>query len=226
MVNRSFAEFDRSRSCHSGMFSKAVLIWLRSSFDKDDMRSLLIGFRFTGTALLPICPALKCSATSPISVLCKFRISIAIFSNVEPKSARWKMYSAYLSLGITCVATSAGYSASLFATLFCIPTAFAPIREPVPTTPSVLQIRILFLTSSSLSMWAAISAAQFANFSPNEMMLACWPWVLPTAGTSPYCVAFFARISPRRATFGSIMDNTSLIWSELLVSTKSLLVRP
>ncbi len=87
MMNLSFAEFDRSRSCHRGMFSNEVPIWLRNSFDSDEIRSLLIGFLFTGTALLPIWPFLKCSETSPISVLCKLRISTAIFSSVAPKRA-------------------------------------------------------------------------------------------------------------------------------------------
>jgi len=53
-VNRSLAEFDKSLSCQSGMFSNDVLIWLLRSFDNDDILSLLIGFRFVGTALLHI----------------------------------------------------------------------------------------------------------------------------------------------------------------------------
>ena len=118
---------------------------------------------------------MNCSATSPISVLCKFLISIAIFSNVEPINANSNTYSAYLSLGTTCVVTSAGNNFNLFAALFCTSSDFAPIKEPVPTTPNVLQIKILFLISSILSTCFAISAAQFANFNPNEIMLACCP---------------------------------------------------
>jgi len=39
-VNRSLAEFDKSLSCQSGMFSNDVLIWLLRSVDKDDILSL------------------------------------------------------------------------------------------------------------------------------------------------------------------------------------------
>jgi len=53
-VNRSLAEFDKSLSCQSGMFSNDVLIWLLRSFDNDEILSLLIGFLFVGTALLHI----------------------------------------------------------------------------------------------------------------------------------------------------------------------------
>ena len=54
-VNRSLAEFDKSLSCQSGKCSSNdVLIWLLRSFDNDDILSLLIGFLFVGTALLPI----------------------------------------------------------------------------------------------------------------------------------------------------------------------------
>ena len=226
ITNLSLAEFDRSLSCHKGMFSNDVLTWLLKSFDKEDILSLLIGFLLTGTALLPIWPFLKYSATSPISVLCKFLISIAIFSRVAPKSDKWNTYSAYLSLGITCVVTFAAKSPSFFDTLSWTFTAFLPINEPVPTTPSVLQIRIRFFISSNLSRCVDISAAQFANLSPKEMILACCPWVLPTAGTFLYFIAFFARINDNLETFGWIILNASLICNELLVSTRSLLVKP
>ena len=68
--NLSFAEFERSLSCHNGMFSseRPTCERMRAS---EDMRSLFVGFRFTGTALLPICPRAKYSATSPISVRCR-----------------------------------------------------------------------------------------------------------------------------------------------------------
>jgi len=36
-VNRSLAEFDKSLSCQSGMFSNDVLIWLLRSFDNDEI---------------------------------------------------------------------------------------------------------------------------------------------------------------------------------------------
>ena len=107
-INLSFAEFDKSRSCHKGIFSNDTPTWLRNNLDNDDTRSLLIGFLFTGTALLPIWPFLNCSATSPISVLWRFLISIAIFSRVAPIKANSNTYSAYRSLGTICVVTSAG----------------------------------------------------------------------------------------------------------------------
>src|SRR5665648_164510 len=68
IVNRSFAEFDKSRSCHRQIFSIETVNKDLKSFAKEDTLSLLIGFFFTGTALLPICPLLKDSATSSISV--------------------------------------------------------------------------------------------------------------------------------------------------------------
>ena len=226
MVNLSFAEFERSLSCHSGIFSNAMLTWLRSIFDNDVTRSLLVGFLFMGTALLPIWPFLKGSATSPISVLWRFRISTAIFSNVAPIKALQNTYSAYFSRAMICVVTSAGYKESFFAILFWISSAFEPIREPVPTTPKVLHTSTLFLHSSILSTWFDISEAQFANFKPNAMILACWPCVLPTAGTFLNFIASFAKMIPNFATFGSIILNESLTCIELPVSTRSLLVRP
>ena len=88
---------------------------MRSS---DDMRSFFVGFLFTGTALLPICPRAKYSATSSISVRCRLRISTAILSSVVPTSASEKTNSAYLSRGTICVATRIGSSPSLFAASF------------------------------------------------------------------------------------------------------------
>src|SRR5688500_19146027 len=78
IVNRSLAEFDKSRSCHRQIFSIETFKRDLKSFAKEDTLSLLIGFFFTVTALLTICPLLKYSATSSIFVLCKFMISIEI----------------------------------------------------------------------------------------------------------------------------------------------------
>ena len=52
----SLAEFVRSLSCHKGIFSIATANKERRIRAKEDTLSLLIGFLFTGTALLPICP--------------------------------------------------------------------------------------------------------------------------------------------------------------------------
>ena len=84
IVNLSFAEFERSLSCHSEIFSWAIFEKERSILASEDILSLFIGFLFTGTALLPNWPFLKGSSTSPISVLCKFLISVAILSKVHP----------------------------------------------------------------------------------------------------------------------------------------------
>ncbi len=117
IVNRSLAEFDKSRSCQRQIFSIETLRRDLKSFAKEDTLSLLIGFFFTGTALLPICPLLKDSAISSISVRCKFLISIAILSNEVPINAIRNCTSANRSLGITCVAASIGCRSNNFATI-------------------------------------------------------------------------------------------------------------
>ena len=53
-VNRSFAEFDRSLSCHNEIFSNETSIRDLRSLASEETFSLLMGLRFTGTALLPI----------------------------------------------------------------------------------------------------------------------------------------------------------------------------
>ena len=226
MMNRSLAELERSRSCQRGTFSRATPSWLRRSLDSEVIRSLLMGLRFTGTALLPICPFANLSATSPISVLWRFLISTAIFSRVDPTRARANTYSAYLSRGTTCVATGAGSIPSASATSLCTSTAARPISEPVPTTPRVLHITTRSRIWPSRRPCSAISSAQLANFSPKDMMLACWPCVRPTAGRSAYIRAVSASIRASSDTLGSMMSSASLICMELLVSTRSLLVRP
>src|SRR6476620_8498696 len=54
IMKRSFAELDKSLSCHKEMFSKAMLTLDFNILAKEDILSLFIGFFFTGTALLPI----------------------------------------------------------------------------------------------------------------------------------------------------------------------------
>ena len=50
-AKRSFAEFERSRSCHDIIFSIDTLTSDRSILASENTRSLFIGFRLTGTAL-------------------------------------------------------------------------------------------------------------------------------------------------------------------------------
>ena len=226
MVNLSLAEFERSRSCHSGTFSRDTWTWARSSLESDVTRSLFMGLRFTGTALLPICPLANLSDTSAISVLCRFLTSVAILSSVDPASARQKTYSACLSRGTTWVAASAGDSPSSAAASDWTRGAAAPISEPVPTTPSVLHTSDLLPIWAILSTCAAHSVAQFANRSPNGTMLACCPCVLPTAGTAAYLSAMSASASPRREILPVMTASASRICIDVAVSTRSALVSP
>ena len=131
---------------------------------------------------------------------------------LDPINAKLKdIFRISLSWDYLCCYLSWIQLSGVFATRFWTSTDFAPIREPVPTTPSVLQIKILFFISSILSTCFAISAAQFANFNPNEIMLACWPWVLPTAGSILVMLhwPFLLSIDAISATFGSMICNAS-----------------
>ena len=115
---------------------------------------------------------------------------------------------------------------SSLATSSCTDIAARPISEPVPTTPSVLHMIIRGSAWVSRRWCSAISSAQLANLSPKDMTLACWPCVRPTAGRSAYFTAWSASMCASFFILGIMISSACLICSELLVSTRSLLVRP
>src|SRR5689334_17540692 len=96
IMKRSLAEFVKSLSCHSVIFSKETLRFDLIILAKEETLSLFMGFFLTGTALLPICPFLNDSWTSPISVRCRFLISTAILSSVEAMRVMINIIYAYL----------------------------------------------------------------------------------------------------------------------------------
>ena len=57
-MKRSFAEFERSRSCHDAIFSIETSTNDRNVLASEDTRSLFMGLRLTGTALLALAKGL------------------------------------------------------------------------------------------------------------------------------------------------------------------------
>ena len=76
-----------SRSCHSATSSSAGCTLPRITRDKPEICSQVIGFRLCGMADDPFCFSLKNSSASRTSVLCKWRISVAILSRVQATTA-------------------------------------------------------------------------------------------------------------------------------------------
>ena len=94
MMNRSALEFVRSRSCHSGTFSRAGCTNPRTILASPQMFSDVIGFLFCAIVELPICLAPKDSSTSLISVRWRFLTSVANFSIEADIPARTETNSA------------------------------------------------------------------------------------------------------------------------------------
>src|SRR5881409_4276642 len=78
---RSAALFVRSRSCHSGTFSRAGVTRDRTIREREQTFSEATGFSFFAIVELPTCFFVSnASATSAISVRCRFRTSVQNFS--------------------------------------------------------------------------------------------------------------------------------------------------
>ena len=107
-MTRSAEEWEMSRSCQRATSSSAVMAWPRSTRAMPQMRSQRMGLRLWGIADEPFWRSLNGSSASRISVRCRARTSVAIFSQVAPVMAMAVRYSAWRSRCSTWVATSAG----------------------------------------------------------------------------------------------------------------------
>src|SRR2546427_634037 len=89
---RSDALFVKSRSCHSGTFSRAGMTRDRTTRESEHTFSDPTGFSFWAIVELPTCffPS-NASATSPISVRWRFRTSVQNFSRDAARVARTAM---------------------------------------------------------------------------------------------------------------------------------------
>ncbi len=86
-MTRSAEECEMSRSCHRATFSNPACALPRTTRASPLICSLVTGLRLCGIADEPFCFSLKNSSASRISVRCKWRISVAILSNVEAITA-------------------------------------------------------------------------------------------------------------------------------------------
>ena len=71
-----------SRSCQRATFSRPTVAAPRTTRASPQIRSATIGFRLCGIAEEPFWPAPNGSCTSRTSVRARWRISVAILSNV------------------------------------------------------------------------------------------------------------------------------------------------
>src|SRR2546426_1219785 len=224
---RSAALFVRSRSCQRGTFSKAGVTSDRTIRESEQTFSEATGFSFWAIVELPTCRFVsKASATSPISVRCRFRTSVQNFSSDAAMFARSAMNSAYRSRPTTCVAASSTPRPRSRMTAGWMSRAYGPNAAPVPTAPDILPTTIRGDASRNRSLCRATSDAKTAILSPNVIGIAACPCVRPSI-TVRLC--FDARpantvvSSPRSSP---TMWIASRSWSAVAVSRMSLLVAP
>ncbi|OPZ21024.1 MAG: hypothetical protein BWZ10_00568 [candidate division BRC1 bacterium ADurb.BinA364] len=161
-VIRSQEELERSRSCHSATVSSPATAYPRSSRASPVTFSHEIGLRLCGIADEPFWPAANGSSSSAISVRCKLRISVAIFSMLAPAWAIAHNASAWRSRCTICEETLAGFSPS-FAHTYS--SRNGPVCARVPTAPEILPTRIDLCaracrssTASSASIFSRIKS--------------------------------------------------------------------
>src|SRR5437899_3246907 len=158
---RSDALFLKSRSCHSGTFSRAGMTRDRTTRESEHTFSDPTGFSFWAIVELPTCFfASNASATSPISVRWRFRTSVQNFSRDAARFARTAMNSAYRSRPTTWVAASSTPMPRSLITAAWTSWAYAPNAAPVPTAPDILP------TTTRVDAFAAISAPAGSGINP------------------------------------------------------------
>ena len=99
------------------------------------MFSLSMGFFLCGIADEPFCPFPKGSMASSTSVFWRCRISVAIFSRVDPTTAIVEKNCACRSRWMICVLIGAGLSPSI---LQAYSSTSGGILANVPTAPDIL----------------------------------------------------------------------------------------
>ncbi|OPY40573.1 MAG: hypothetical protein A4E41_01296 [Methanoregulaceae archaeon PtaU1.Bin066] len=163
---RSHEELVRSRSSQRVLFCRAGSTADRTTRERPQTCSLLMGFLLCGMVLDPTCRAPNASSTSPISVLCSVRIPMPILSRVVATFARNMKYSAYLSLETTWFETSTAVSPRYSIIVAWISIPLSPSAAWVPTAPVSCPTSTRGAIWPSRSMCRATSLAQMANRRP------------------------------------------------------------
>src|SRR4030043_2056481 len=108
-ITLSTEEWLMSLSCQRATFSRAAKAFALMIRDSPMRFSDPIGFLLWGMAEDTFCPSLKGSSASATSVLCRWRISRAIFSTLEAIRARVTKYSAWRSRWMIWLEMGAGW---------------------------------------------------------------------------------------------------------------------
>ena len=212
-----------SRSCHSAVFSSAVTRWPRTTRASPHTRSVRTGLRLCGIAELPFCSLPNGSNASPISLRCRWRISVAILSSVPAAIASADMKSACRSRATTCVETVSASRPSSRQT--CSSTRGSSVAC-VPTAPLMWPTAAFFAACSSRAIERSSSETQPATLNPKVMGSATMPCVRPAMSVFLCLMARSAAASRTLARSWPMSRADSTIWTAIAVSFRSWLVMP